>query len=163
MRFRYRNSSARSLPHRLPQVLRTGPCFLIITTSTWESVSTAMSGHRGLSQKVTSPTAPDSKRIAASCQTREASFITPYRNHRGHNLAFALRPHRHVPAVPPIRSEVISVLFPTTARSRFILSRRWLQSTEVRFEHGPDGSVANLKAGAREMVGARRQAAVEFR
>ena len=92
MRFRYRNPSAHSLPHRLPQGLRTGPCVLIITTSTWESVSTAMSGHRGLSQKVTSPTAPDSKRIAYSCQTREASFITPYRNHRGHAGVVALLP-----------------------------------------------------------------------
>jgi hypothetical protein len=42
--------------------------------------------------KVTSPTAPDSKRIAASCQTREASFITPYRNHRGHACVVALLP-----------------------------------------------------------------------
>src|SRR5260370_2416914 len=34
---------------------------------------------------VSTPTATDSKRIAASCQTEQASFITPYRNHHGHH------------------------------------------------------------------------------
>ena len=55
------------------------------------------------------PTAPrtaavQSKCIAASCQSGEASFIAPYRNHRGH--AFALRSSRslYVAAALPKRS-----------------------------------------------------------
>jgi hypothetical protein len=46
----------------------------------------------------------DSKRIAVSCQTGQASFITPYRNHRGHIRPIRLRRALSVAAVIPIRS-----------------------------------------------------------
>lgn len=46
----------------------------------------------------------DSKRIAALCQTVEASFITPYRNHLGHAGMLRSSRSRYVAAVLPIRS-----------------------------------------------------------
>jgi hypothetical protein len=46
--------------------------------------------------------------IAACCQT-EASFIAPYRKHRGHDSSSVPANSFNVAAVPPIRSEALSV------------------------------------------------------
>ena len=95
-----------SLSARLSGILPPIRNFAFITTTIYTREPTSIPT---CCLPMSPPTAPrtaavQSKCIAASCQSGEASFIAPYRNHRGH--AFALRSSRslYVAAALPIRS-----------------------------------------------------------